>query len=56
MELKYLKYEVSEQGIAIITLQNPPLNLLSVPMAVEIRELFVENLLGPFKKDYSALT
>jgi len=42
MDLNYLKYEVLEGGIAVITLRNPPLNLLSVPMAVEIRELFVE--------------
>ena len=42
MELKYLSYEMTEKGIVIVTLQNPPLNLLSVPMAIEIRELFVE--------------
>lgn len=42
MELKYLSCEMTEKGIVIVTLQNPPLNLLSVPMAVEIRELFVE--------------
>jgi len=42
LELKYVKYEVTDDQIAVVTLNYPPLNLLNIYMIIEIRELFIE--------------